>query len=158
MAEWLYLVSYIHSWFVSHHTLAIENLALRSQLARFDHQVTSGKRKQPKATPAFRQLWVILSHCCPSWKSVLVVFKPDTIIRWHDRAFRLYWKRKSRLKGRPALSKDIIDTIKRVHEQNPLWSPERIHDQLLRMLFLQFSDLPKRMRYAVPFCDHNMPA
>lgn len=125
----------LRSWFVSRHTLAVENIALRSQLALFEHQVVAGKRRKPRATPAFRQLWTILSRCCRGWESVLVVFKPDTVVRWHDRAFRLYWRHKSKPKGRPALSKDIIDTIKRVHGQNPFWSPERIHDQLVSLGF-----------------------
>ncbi|MCL5105442.1 MAG: integrase core domain-containing protein [Armatimonadetes bacterium] len=134
MLEWLkYIARFIRSWLASRQSLVVENLALRSQLALFEHQVISGKRKKPKATPAFRQLWTVLSRCYMGWKSVLVVFEPDTIIRWHDRAFRLYWKRKSKPKGRPTLSKDIIDAIKQVHEQNLLWSPERIHDQLVSL-------------------------
>ena len=31
------------------------------------------------------------------------------------------------------MSKGVIDTIKQTHAQNPLWSPERIHDQLVSL-------------------------
>ncbi len=69
MLEWLmYVIHVLRCWFVSHQTLAVENLALRSQLALFEHQVISGKRKKPGATPAFRQLWVVLSRCCKGWE------------------------------------------------------------------------------------------
>lgn len=109
MLEWfIYVVNILRCWFVSPRTIAVENLALRSQLALFEHQVASGKRKKPKATPAFRQLWAILSKSWADWESSLIMFKPDTIIRWHDRAFRLYWKCKSKRKGRPVISRDII--------------------------------------------------
>lgn len=134
MLEWShYVISLLRSCFVSHHTLAVENLALRSQLAQFEHQVSSGKCKKPRATHAFRQLWVIISRCCTGWKSILVIFKPDTIVRWHDKAFCLYWKHKSKPNGRPALSKDVVDTTKQIHIQNPLWSSEQIHDQLVSL-------------------------
>ena len=57
-------------------------------------------------------------------------------------------------KGRPALSKDIIDTIKQVHEQNPLWSPERIHDQLVS---LGFTDVPCAKTIAKYIPDTRKP-
>lgn len=87
----------------------------------------SGKRKKPKATPAFRQLWTILSRYYVGWESVLIIFKSNTIIRWYGRAFHPYWKQRLKPKGRPALSKDIIDTTKQI--------PEHIHDQLVSLGF-----------------------
>ena len=35
------------------------------------------------------------------WKNALVVVKPDTLVRWHRKGFRLFWRWKSRHKGRP---------------------------------------------------------
>ncbi|MCL5105462.1 MAG: hypothetical protein M1133_15310 [Armatimonadetes bacterium] len=43
---------------------------MRSQLALFEHEVLSDKR--PRSTPAFRQLWVILSRYWADWKAALV--------------------------------------------------------------------------------------
>ena len=121
---------------VSHRNLALENLALRSQLALFDSQVLSGKRSKPRATPAFRQLWAHLSRVYVEWQSVLVVVKPETVIRWHRAGFRLYWRYKSRRKnGRPAVSSEMRRLIKKINSENPLWSPERIHDQLVDLGF-----------------------
>ena len=70
---------------------------------------------------------------------MLIVVKPATVIGWHYKAFSWYWARKSRPKGRPAVSRATIALIKRIHNENPLWSPERIHDQLVS---LGITDVP----------------
>jgi len=62
-----------------------------------------------------------------------MVVKPETVIRWHRTAFRFYWTRKSKPRGRPKISRATITLIKRLHQENPLWSPERIHDQLVNL-------------------------
>jgi len=140
MPEWFnYVICTLRSLFRSHTALVQENLALRSQLALFHHQVLTGKRPKPKTTPAFRRLWAVLSRLWADWKSVLVVVRPETVIKWHRTAFRLYWRRKSRHKGRPQVSPAIIDAIKRIHNENRLRSPERIHHQLIS---LGITDVP----------------
>ncbi|MHB9037962.1 MAG: integrase core domain-containing protein [Armatimonadota bacterium] len=138
--NWLTFFAHtMRGFLVSRITLIQENIALRSQLTLFEHQVLSGKRPKPKTTPAFRQLCVILSRFLANWKSIIVVVKPETVVGWHQTAFRWYWKRKSKPKGRPPVSQATITQIKRIHNENPLWSPERIHDQLA---ILGISDVP----------------
>lgn len=56
--------------------------------------------------------------------------KPDTVIKWHRTAFKFYWKQKSKKIGRPTISPATISLIKRVHKENPLLSPEKIHEKL----------------------------
>jgi transposase InsO family protein len=68
-----------------------------------------------------------------------MIVKPETVISWHRQASRFYWSRKSKLRGRPAISRTTIALIKRIHQENPLWSPERIHDQLIN---LGITDVP----------------
>jgi transposase InsO family protein len=123
----------LHQLFRSRRALILENLALRSQLALFEQQVFAGKRPKPQPTPAFRRLWIWVSKHWPAWRSALMVVKPETVIRWHRHAFRWFWARKSRPRGRPAIAPATITAIKRVHGENPLWSPERIHDQLVAL-------------------------
>ena len=81
----------------------------------------------------FLKSTVIISKLWPNWKSALLVVKPETVIRWHRTAFRIYWAKKSKPHGRPAISSATISLIKRIHKENPLWSPERIHDQLMNL-------------------------
>jgi len=137
LAHWLW--QSLRNIFRSRQALILENLALRSQLALFEQQVLMGKHPTPQPTSAFRLLWVWLSKHLINWHSALMIVKPETVIRWHRQAFHWYWRRKSRPRGRPAIASATIATIKRVHRENPLWSPERIHDQLVA---LGLTDVP----------------
>jgi hypothetical protein len=35
------------------------------------------------------------------WRTLLVVVRPDTLVRWHRQGFRLFWRWRSRRRGRP---------------------------------------------------------
>src|SRR5438105_11736048 len=60
--------------------------------------------------------------------------QPDTVIRWHRRAFAWYWTRKSRRRpGRPDVAAEIRDLIRRMSQANPLWGAPRIHGELLKL-------------------------
>jgi len=118
----------------SRQALILENLALRSQLALIEQQYLVGSRPRVRATPAFRLLWMWLSRHWSAWQSALMLVQPETVIRWHRTAFRWYWARKSQPCGRPTVSPSVIALIKRIHQANPLWTPERMHDQLSRII------------------------
>jgi putative transposase len=118
---------------MSRTALEIENIAFRSQLSLFQQQTLNHKISKPRPTLAFRQLWVMISKLWPNWKSALLVVKPETVLSWHRIAFRFYWTRKSKHHGRPAIFHTTIALVKRIHLGNPLWSPERIHDQLINL-------------------------
>jgi putative transposase len=117
----------------------ISKSSLCSQLSLYQQQLLNHKLPKPRPTPAFRQLWVFISKLWPDWKSALVVVKPETVLGWHRTAFRFYWAKKSKSHGRPKISQATIALIKGSHKENPLWSPERIHDQLLN---LGITDVP----------------
>ncbi len=68
-------------------SLAAENLALRQQLAVFKRSV-----KRPQLRRRDRIFWAWLSRLWPDWNTVLVIVKPETVIRWHRQGFRLYWR------------------------------------------------------------------
>lgn len=116
--------------FISNLDKDLEIIALRSQLALYVDQTKSKKITKPNSNLAFRQLWVLISKCNSNWKSLLHVFVPTTIIGWHKKAFKIHWTRKSKKSGRPPISMDIINLIKKIHKENPLISPEKIHEQL----------------------------
>jgi len=52
--------------------LALENLALRQQLA-----ILKRKTKRPNLTKADRAFWVTLSRLWPDWQSALILVKPQ---------------------------------------------------------------------------------
>jgi putative transposase len=86
-------------------SLQVEILALRHQLLVL--QRTNKKRLRLRGSD--RILWVILSRFWPRWRHCLTIVKPATVIAWHRRGFRLYWKWKSRTQriGRPRISSEI---------------------------------------------------
>lgn len=55
---------------------AIENLALRQQVAVFKQSV-----KRPKLRPRDRVFWVVLSRLWRNWRSALAIVQPETVIR-----------------------------------------------------------------------------
>ena len=103
--------------------LAAENLALRQQLAVLEH-----KSKRPRLRKRDRIFWVWLSRLWSGWRTVLVIVQPDTVVRWHQQGFKLYWRWKSRAKsGRPRVEVEIRKLIRRMCRENPTWGAPRIH-------------------------------
>src|SRR5450432_1456520 len=86
----LSLLGALRSALRTHVDLAIENLALRQQLANLRR--TSIRPRLRKSDRAF---WLVLSRLWSRWVEVLVVVKPDTVVRWHRAGFRLFWRWKS---------------------------------------------------------------
>jgi hypothetical protein len=63
-----------------------------------------------------------------------VIVKPDTVVAWHRKGFRLFWTWKSRQRtGRPAVAADVRALIRQIARQNPLWGAPRIHGELLKL-------------------------
>jgi len=118
----------VRAFLVPRLSLAAENLALRQQVAVFTH---SGKR--PKLRLRDRLFWVILSHIWLNWHSALAIVQPNTVIKWHRNAFRLFWRWKSRAgkPGRPHIQPEIRELIRRMSRENPLWGAPRILSELL---------------------------
>src|SRR5450755_3897658 len=110
--------------------LTIENLALRQQLANLRR--TSGR---PRLRNCDRAFWVVLSRLWSRWADVLVVVKPDTVVRWHRAGFRLFWRWKSR-SGSPSdggISEETKRLIRQMADANVGWGAPRIHGELLKL-------------------------
>jgi len=72
----------------------------------------------------------------PSLLGLSRVVQPDTILRWHRAGFRAYWRWKSRAQsGRPPVSRELCELIRRMSKENPLWGAPRIHGELLKLGF-----------------------
>ena len=84
------LANIIRTGIISSTKKDIEIAALRSQLALCHQQIINQKMQKPLPTPAFRQLWVLISKLSRDWESYLILFKPETVIGWHKKAFSLY--------------------------------------------------------------------
>src|SRR5213592_3133129 len=87
----IHLLRILPFLFGGHRELALENLALRQQLAVYKRTVT-----RPALCGTDRLFWVGLARVW--WKQPLVIVTPDTVLRWQRRRFREYW---TKLSGRP---------------------------------------------------------
>jgi hypothetical protein len=76
---------------------------------------------------------VILSRIWSGWRESLVLVKPETVVRWHRVGFRVYWRRKSRVRGRPRKPRDARTLVLRMARENPLWGAPRIHGEMLKL-------------------------
>jgi putative transposase len=121
-----------------HEAIALENAALRLQLAAFQR-----KRKRPVLTSFDRVFWITLRHLWSGWRRPLSYIRADTVVRWHRERFRRFWARLSRVnrrrRGRPAMPVEIRRLIERMIVSNPLWRAPRIHGEL-KMLGVAISE------------------
>jgi len=112
--------------------LAARLLAAESQLAVCQYHLLQRKNRRLRFSSGFRLLWVVLSKFLDHWESWARVIKPATVKKWHVRAFRQFWRWKSRPRsGRPPIPKELRDMIRKMSKENPLWGAERIRDTLL---------------------------
>jgi hypothetical protein len=99
-----------------HQQIALENVALRQQLAVFKR---GGQR--PKLGRD-RLIWIMLMKIWEEWKSALVFVQPDTVVAWHRNRFKCYWWKLSQSKrpGWPQVSAEIRMYVRSMATANPL--------------------------------------
>src|ERR671924_803976 len=131
MLEYLMLLlSLIHATVRDRDALVAENLLLRHQLA----VLTRPTRKRPRLRARDKLFWVVARALCRDWRRHLVVVRPESVIRWHRQAWRLFWRWRSRGPiGRPRLSAEIRELIATMAHNNPRWGSERIRGELLKL-------------------------
>ena len=115
----------------SHTGLAMENLALRQQVAALKRE-----RPRPLLTDLDRLFWVALRNRWSDWAGALLIVKPETVVRWHRAAFKRHWAKLSssgKAPGRPRVSREIKDLIRKMALDNPTWGAPRIHAELLKL-------------------------
>ena len=137
-----------------HQAVAIENAALRLQLAAFQR-----KRKRAVLTAFDRLFWITLRSLWSEWRRPLFYVQADTGVRWQRERFRRFWARLSRpdgrRRGRPSTASELRRLIQRMVVANPLWRAPRIHGEL-KMLGIAISErtvsrILRRLRRP-PFC------
>ena len=129
-------------------TLAAENLFLRKQLTFFIE-----REQTPRHTDNSTRFTMVTLAKLFEWRNALIVVKPDTLIRWHRKGFRLFWRWKSRRKGRPPVPEELKKLIVKMAIANVSWGEERIAHELLVKLGLRVS--PRTVRKYMPSRDHG---
>jgi hypothetical protein len=77
----VFVFRFVRLLFSGHQAVAIENTALRMQIAAFQR-----KRKRPLLTTLDRVFWVTLRSVWSDWRHALLYVQADTVVRW-QRAF-----------------------------------------------------------------------
>lgn len=123
--------------------LAAENLFLRKQLALYLERDVKPRR----ADDATRITLAALSRLV-NWRELLVIVKPDTLIRWHRKGFRLFWRWKSKAPGRRRIPANLQQLIAEMATANRTWGEERIAAELLLKIVIHVS--PRTVRRCMP--------
>ena len=126
----------------SRSSLAAENLFLRKQLAFYQER----KVKPRRADNPTRLTLVLLSRWF-NWRDALTVVRPKTLVAWHRKGFRLFWRWKSEA-GRRPIPVELQHLIRKMARENPSWGEERIANELLLKLGLRVS--PRTIRKYMP--------
>jgi transposase InsO family protein len=119
--------------FNSRSRLVAENLCLRQQLI-----VLKRRQIRPQLRDADRRFWVLACRLFSDWRRSLIVVRPDTVIGWHRKGWKAYWRWRSRRPfgtGRRKIDPELRDLIRRMARENPLWGQRRIQAELARLGF-----------------------
>ena len=114
------MLALVQTLFANKAALAMENLALRQQLAVYQR-----KNPRPHLTDLDRAFWTALKDQFAGWADALVIVKPETVVRWQKKRFRDFWQRKSK-PGRPTIDPQHIAFIKRISADHPDYGEDRI--------------------------------
>jgi putative transposase len=66
--------------------MPLGNLALRQQLT-----VLKRHYPRPRLQKADRLFWLYLSRNWKNWRRALIIVRPETVVSWHRKGFRLFW-------------------------------------------------------------------
>ena len=112
--------------------LEAENAVLRHQLIILRRRLRGSVRLANQDRWFFIQLY----RWFPSILKMLMIVRPETLLRWHRVGFRCYWRWKSRRRGgRPQIETELRALIRQMSTENLLWGAPRIHGELLKLGF-----------------------
>jgi len=132
--------------FRSRRDLALENLVLRHQL-----QVALRTNPTPRLRRRDRVLWVWIDRLWPASRRHLLIVRPETVLRWHRKGWRLYWTWRSRGRiGRPRMPAEVKELIAQISRDNRLCGTERIRGELLKLGIVVSNRSIRRYRWRKP--------
>jgi hypothetical protein len=137
------LLRFVSTGVRSQSSLVAENLFLRKQLEFYQER----KVRPRRLTDAARLTLALWSRWF-NWKGALIIVKPETLIGWHRKGFRLFWRWRSR-PGRAPLRRDVRELIVRMARENPTWGQARVADELSLKLGIVLS--PRTVRKYWPW-------
>jgi len=120
--------------FKSRARLGAENLCLRQQLV-----VLKRRKVRPQLRDADRRFWILACQLFSGWNRSLIIVRPDTVVSWHRKGWKAYWRWRSRRPsrtGRRKIGPKLRELIRRMARENPLWGQRRIQAELAHLGFV----------------------
>ena len=102
----------ITSFFRSRSALIAENLCLRHQLL-----VLQRRHPRPRLRNADRRFWILACRWLTGWRRSLVIVRPETVLGWHRKGWKAYWRWRSRAMGghgRRTIGSELRSLIRRM--------------------------------------------
>ena len=112
-------------------SLVAENLCLRQQLL-----VLQRRHPRPRLRDADRRFWILACRWFSGWRRSLLIVKPETVLGWHRKGWKSYWRWRSRApgnNGRHPIRGELRLLIRRMTSENTLWGQRRIQAELARL-------------------------
>src|SRR5918996_901181 len=126
-----WMVWAVAGFFRSRTSLIAENLCLRQQLL-----VLHRKHKRPRLQDSDRRFWILASRWLPRWQEPLLIVTPETVLRWHRKGWKAWWRWRSRPRGRSGrkpVTPEVKALIQRMATENVLWGQKRIQAELAKL-------------------------
>ncbi len=128
-----WVVRAVATIFRSKASLVAENLCLRQQLL-----VLQRRHRRPQLEDKDRRFWILASQWWPQWRKSLLIVTPGTVLGWHRKGWKAYWRWRSRPQrrlGRRPIPPKLTALIRRMATENVLWGQKRIQAELERLGF-----------------------
>jgi len=119
----------------------LEILILRKQLTilqrKIDNPIKPNRSDKMILSVLTKRLKNISNRPTAQLQSVIRIFQPSTVIRWHRQLVRLKWTHnRVNQGGRPPIDKDLEHLIIRLAKENPRWGYDKIEGELLKLGFI----------------------
>jgi len=116
----------------------LEIIILRQQVRILQRKVKSSPRISDPERIILATLTDKFSHSTKDARhhlyQVMLIFKPDTVLRWHRKLVRRKWTfRRKRNPGRPKISSELKALIVRLAKENTRLGYDKIHGELLKL-------------------------
>jgi len=106
--------------------------SLLTKIALLRHQLAILRRSvaRPHVTRFDR---IALAGVTPTWRNVLRIVQPETLLRWHRAGFKALWRWRSRTRPASRLAPETVALLRSMASANRLWGAERIRGELLKL-------------------------
>lgn len=97
--------------------------SLLAEIALLRHQLTVLERSvgRPRVGRFDRIVLVALAAVTPTWRNVLRIVQPETLLRWHRVGFKALWRWRSGTRPASRLAPETAALVRSMALANSLW-------------------------------------